>query len=69
MYEFPEDVVSRDENYLNDIVIDVEGGFAYISDSGVGPTGFFGGLVGKSSRVVEVKTSGAHDFSLIGLNL
>ena len=47
MYEFPEDVVSRDGNYLNDLVLDVEAGFAYITDSGDGPTGFFGGIVGK----------------------
>ena len=48
MYEFPEDVVSRNGNFLNDLVLDVEAGFAYITDSGDGPTIIFGGIVGRS---------------------
>ena len=47
VYEFPEDVVSRNGNYLNDLVLDPSTGFAYISDSGYGPTGFFGGIIGR----------------------
>ena len=49
--------MSRDGNYLNDLVLDVEAGFAYITDSGDGPTGFFGGIVGRSSTYCQLLKS------------
>ena len=48
VYEFLENVASRDGNYLDDLVIDPEGGFAYITDAGVRPAGHSGGVVVKN---------------------
>ncbi len=46
-FEFSHEIASRDGNYLNDLVVDPVGGFVYISDSGVGSTGHFGGIIGE----------------------
>ena len=46
--EFPDDVLTRDGNFVNDIVIDPDGGYAYMSDVGTGPDLRPGGIVGRS---------------------
>ena len=46
MHEFPDDVLTRDGNFVNDIVIDPDGGYAYMSDVGTGPDLRPGGIVG-----------------------
>ncbi len=40
------EVASPVGNYLNDIVLDPDSGFAYITDSGEGITGHAGGIIG-----------------------
>ena len=48
-YQFPDDVLTREGNFVNDIVIDPDGSFAYMSDVGTGPAPdlHHGGIVGK----------------------
>ena len=46
VHEFPENVLTRDGNCVNDIVIDPDGGYAYMSDVGTGPELHPGGIIG-----------------------
>ena len=55
VHEFPDDVLTRDGNFVNDIVIDPDGGYAYMSDVGTGPDSHPGGIVGLYAIPVFLK--------------
>ena len=62
IHEFPDQVASHSESFLNDIVVDVPQQIAFISDAGTGALVAYNRLSGRSRRFADLTTKNEPDF-------